>query len=130
MKTRTLQYGYEWKTADDIIAHLNERRYFLGWGETTLAEHFGTDKEFYIKADELWQKLKAAFNKEAKHYDPETNYSKLGSIGEVERREVLRTTWWDFLGGDELGDYYSLTAVIEMLHHGEQLETGTIIFGS
>ena len=130
MKTRTLQYNYEWKTVEDILAHLDEKRYFIGWGATTLAEHFGTDKEIYIKADKAWQRLKEAFNKEAKHYDPETNYSRLGSIGDVSKREVLRSVWWDAIGGAEFGDYYQIIAIVEMLHHGEQLETGTIIFGS
>ena len=130
MKTKIKQYNYEWQTAEDILAHLDEKRIFPGWGETSLAEHFGTDKEVYIKADQAWQRLKAAFNKEAKHYDPETNYSKLGSIGDVERREVLRTAWWDTIGGADFGDYYQIIAIVEMLHHGEKLETGTILFGS
>lgn len=124
------RYNYEWKTADEVIAHLHEKRDFAGWGIETLAELCGTDEESYRKADTLWQRLRAAFNKEAEHYDPETNYSKLGSVGDKARREVLRTEWWDVVKGDELGDYSQLTTIIEVLHNGEQLETGVILFGS
>jgi hypothetical protein len=81
-------------------------------------------------ANELWLKLKEAFNAEAATYDPEAYDSVLGSIGEKERREVLRSAWWNHLNGDSYGDYYVLTGIIEALHDGETLETGTIVFGS
>ena len=89
-----------------------------------------TNPETYRKAHALWLKLKDAFNAEAKTYDPEAYSSKLGSVGEVERREVLRSAWWDELSEYAEDEYYKITSIIEMLHHGEQLETGTIIFGS
>ena len=84
-------------------------------------------------ADKLWELLKTAFNKEAKHYDPETNSSRLGSIGDVGNREVMRSAWWSFLGAGKLfgeENYDRLTRIIEREHCGEQLETGKITFGS
>ena len=42
----------------------------------------------------------------------------------------MRSLWWAALNGDEYGDYDQLTAIIEMLHDGEDLQTGTIRFGS
>ena len=84
-------------------------------------------------ADKLWALLRDAFNKEAKHYDPETNISRLGSIGDVTEREVMRSAWWDFLKAGELfgeENYDRLTRIIEREHNGEQLETGKITFGS
>ena len=131
-KTSTItvpDYNFEWKTVDEVLAHLHERRHFPGWGCITLAEKFGTDEDTYRKAEIIWQRLKAAFNKEAKHYDPETNYSRLGSVGEVKEREVLRSSWWETINGDEIGDY-ELTYLVEALHYGEKLETGIIHFGS
>ena len=89
-----------------------------------------TNPEIYRKAHALWLKLKAAFNAEAETYDPEAYSSKLGSVGEVERREVLRSAWWDELSEYAEDEYFKITSIIEVLHHGEQLETGTIIFGS
>lgn len=50
----------------------------------------------------LWERLVYAFNEEAKNYDPEVYESKLGSIGEVEEREVCRSQRWAALGGEEL----------------------------
>ena len=84
-------------------------------------------------ADKLWELLKTAFNKEAKHYDPETNSSRIGSIGDVTEREVMRSAWWDFLKAGKLfgeENYDRLTRIIEREHCGEQLETGKITFGS
>lgn len=102
----------------------------------------------------LWERLVAAFNEEAKTYDPEKYDSILGSIGEVEAREVCRPNWWGALGGEELigshyenkqnrgwiskasgtapgySDYWVITHLIEDEHHGEKLETGVIYFGS
>ena len=79
------------------------------------------------RAHALWLKLK---NKEAAHYDPKTNTSKLGSIGDKSNREVVRSMWWVALEGNQYGDYDILTSIIETLHNGEQLETGKITFGS
>jgi hypothetical protein len=45
-------------------------------------------------------------------------------------QEVMRSMWWDKLGGDKYGDYDRLTKIMEALHGGEQLETGVITFGS
>ena len=101
------EYNYEWKTADEIIANMNTLRRFSGYGTASVAE-ISDDPDTIRKAHELW----------------------LGSIGDVTRREVMRSAWWETLGGDALGDYNTLTALIELLHNGEQLETGTIIFGS
>lgn len=81
-------------------------------------------------ADKVWQKLKEMFNAEAAYYDPEDNISRLGSVGPVNRREVLRGEWWAAVGGSKYGDYKTLTSIIEEQHNGEKLETGTIIFGS
>jgi len=74
------------------------------------------------RAHALWLKLKEAFNKEAAHYDPETNTSKLGSIGNKANREVLRSMWWAALEGNKYGDYDKLTSLVESLHNGERLE--------
>ena len=74
-------------------------------------------------------KIKRSFNK-AEIYDHELYDSKLGSVGPKEKREVLRTMWWDFFEGDKYGDYRTITRIIEMLHDGEELETGIIHFGS
>ena len=38
--------------------------------------------------------------------------------------------WWDLFEGDKYGDYSTITRIIEMLHDGEELETGIIHFGS
>jgi len=75
----------------------------------------------------------------------------LGSIGEVEHREVCRPDWWSALGGegligshsdhnrgwrrkgetdDKYDDYWVITPLIEEEHQGEKLESGTIYFGS
>lgn len=100
-------------------------------------------------AEVLWERLVAAFNEEAENYDPEAS-SLLGSIGEVDCREVCRPNWWKALGGEELiqshsedrgliqngrvedgyEDYWAITHLIEEAHYGEQLETGKILFGS
>ena len=88
------------------------------------------DPEIVRKAHEIWLRLRDAFNREAKGYDHELFISRLGSIGEVSRREVMRSAWWDALGGDVMGEYDTMTRIIELLHNGEQLETGTIVFGS
>lgn len=130
-KVSAKAYNYEWKTAEEVIANINTQ---IKWSKhmvCSIAELTGeTNPETYRKAHALWLKLKAAFNAEVETYDPEAYSSKLGSVGEVERREVLRSAWWDELSEYAEDEYYKITSIIEMLHHGEQLETGTIIFGS
>lgn len=126
-----LNYNYEWKTLDDILKNKKTKIYFIGFGETSLDEITdGASNKDYKAAHELWLKLKEAFNKEAEIYDFELYDSKLGSVGPKEKREVLRTMWWDFFEGDKYGDYRTITRIIEMLHDGEELETGIIHFGS
>ena len=128
----TKKYNYEWKTAQEIIANRNTRLYFEGWGMATIEQIAGSaDNKDFESAHKLWLKLKDVFNDEAKGYDP-NNYdtSKLGSVGPVGRREILRHEWWDILDGNNYGDYYTITRIIEALHHGEKLETGIILFGS
>ena len=130
-KVSAKAYNYEWKTAEEVIANINTQ---IKWSKhmvCSIAELTGeTNPETYRKAHALWLKLKAAFNAEAETYDPEAYSSKLGSVGEVERREVLRSAWWDELSEYAEDEYFKITSIIEVLHHGEQLETGTIIFGS
>ena len=130
-KVSAKAYNYEWKTAEEVIANINTQ---IKWSKhmvCSIAELTKeTNPEIYRKAHALWLKLKAAFNAEAETYDPEAYSSKLGSVGEVERREVLRSAWWDELSEYAEDEYFKITSIIEMLHHGEQLETGTIIFGS
>lgn len=75
-------------------------------------------------------KLKDAFNAEAATYDPEAYDSNLGSVGAVDRREVLRTRWWDELSTYAEDEYDDITSIIEVLHDYEVLETGRILFGS
>ncbi len=124
-------YNYEWKTADEIIANMNTTVKFPTFGIGSVAEKTGvTNPETYRKAHALWLKLKDAFNAEAKTYNPEAYDSKLGSVGKVERREVLRTRWWDELSEYDEDEYYSITSIIEVLHDHEKLETGRILFGS
>lgn len=110
-----------------------------------------TNKEQLKIAGILWERLKKEFNEEAKTYDPEAYDSRLGSVGEVENREVCRPDWWKALGGekliksasenrqmfipgekltDDFYDYWEITHLIEGEHYGEQLETGRITFGS
>ncbi len=130
-KVSAKAYNYEWKTAEEVIANINTQ---IKWSKhmvCSIAELTKeTNPEIYRKAHALWLKLKAAFNAEAEAYDPEAYSSKLGSVGEVERREVLRSAWWDELSEYAEDEYFKITSIIEVLHHGEQLETGTIIFGS
>ncbi len=130
-KVSAKAYNYEWKTAEEVIANINTQ---IKWSKhmvCSIAELTKeTNPEIYRKAHALWLKLKAAFNAEAETYDPEAYSSKLGSVGEVERREVLRSAWWDELSEYAEDEYFKITSIIEVLHHGEQLETGTIIFGS
>lgn len=124
-------YNYEWQTDEEIVANAHTKRSFHGREETTLADIIGTDDaEVFRQAHKLWLKLKAAFNKEGADYDPALCNSILGSVGSKECREVMRSLWWAALNGDEYGDYDQLTAIIEMLHDGEDLQTGTIQFGS
>lgn len=131
MRREDMTYRYEWTTADEIIRNLHTIRYFAGWGTTTVAELTGIENpETHKKAYALWLKLKEAFNAEASDYEPEAYNSRLGSVGEVERREVLRSEWWETLNGDSYGDYGELTLIIEVMHNGETLETGKILFGS
>ena len=125
-------YNYEWTTEELIIANRGTERQFRGWGDWKTLNKIAnnpTDQECSM-AHALWLKLKDAFNKEAKHYDPETSLSRLGSIGTKNDREVMRSMWWDLLDGDRYGDYDKLTTIIEALHGGEQFETGRISFGS
>lgn len=129
-----MRYNHGWTTADEIIA--NKHKKLFPWDDQVLsiAEIVETDDDQNFKnAHELWLKLKDAFNKEAKHYDPETNMSRLGSIGDKSEREVMRSMWWDFLkAGKAYGEesYDVLTFIIEILYGRMQLETGTILFGS
>lgn len=99
----------------------------------------------------LWERLVKAFNEEAKTYDPKAYNSILGSVGDVNYREVCRPDWWKALGGEQLigsksenrgwinlkkgvetgfDDHWAITHLIEEEHYGEHLETGTIYFGS
>ena len=124
-------YNYEWKTAEEVIANIHTVVKFQTFGIGSVAEKTGvTEPETYRKAHELWLKLKDAFNAEASTYNPDAYDSKLGSVGKVERREVLRSAWWDELSEYSEEEYCDITSIIEILHHGEKLETGTIIFGS
>ena len=124
-------YNYEWQTDEEIVANAHTKMSFHGREETTLADIIGTDDaEVFRQAHKLWLKLKEAFNKEDADYDPALCNSILGSVGSKECREVMRSLWWAALNGDEYGDYDQLTAIIEMLHDGEDLQTGTIQFGS
>ena len=124
-------YNYEWQTDEEIVAKAHTKRSFHGREETILADIIGTDDaEVFRQANKLWLKLKEAFNKEGADYDPALCNSILGSVGSKECREVMRSLWWAALNGDEYGDYDQLTAIIEMLHDGEDLQTGTIRFGS
>lgn len=124
-------YNYEWKTLIDVLKNKDTKVTFRGYSETTLNEitDGATDNDYKV-AHELWLKLKEAFNAEAEIYNNKMYQSKIGSVGPIERREVLRSMWWDFVDGDSYGDYRVLTNIIEMLHDGEQLETGIIYFGS
>jgi hypothetical protein len=128
---KMINYNYEWKTLDKILKNKKTKVAFRGYHETSLDEITdGASNKDYKIAHELWLKLKEAFNKEAEIYDHELYQSKLGSVGEKERREVLRSMWLDFVEGDKHGEYRKITSIIEMLHDGEQLETGIILFGS
>jgi hypothetical protein len=129
---KTGPYDYSLNSEDDIIANKHTRFRFRGWGAPKSIMEIAdnpTDQDLAF-ANDLWLKLKAAFNKEAKHYDPETNTSRLGSIGDKAKREVMRSMWWNLLEGDRYGDYDTITRIIEALHYGEKLATGTILFGS
>ncbi len=125
------EYNYEWMTAEEVVANINTP---IKWAKNTIcpiAQLTGTaDPETYRKAHSLWLKLKDAFNAEAVTYDPKVYDSRLGSVGEVGRREVLRSAWWDAVSEYPEEDYDTLTAIVEILHHGETLETGKILFGS
>lgn len=124
-------YNYEWKTAEEIINNMNTEVNFPTFGTGTLAKITGvTDENTYRKAHELWLKLKEEFNAEAKTYVPTAYNSKLGSVGDTKRREVLRACWWDALSNQDEEDYYDITSIIEVLHDHETLETGKILFGS
>lgn len=127
-KSQVDDYQYEWVTAEQLIENIHTQRRF--GGSVGSISDYTEDPEEVRNAHELWLRLRDAFNKEAKGYDPEVFISRLGSVGEVQRREVMRSAWWETVGGDEFGDYVKLTRLIEMLHHGEKLETGTILFGS
>jgi hypothetical protein len=124
-------YNYEWKSLKDILENKKTLINFRGYRETSLDEitNGATDKDYEV-AHELWLKLKDAFNKEAELYNNKLYQSKLGSVGPINKREVLRTMWWDFVDGDSYGDYRTIINIIEMLHDGEELETGIIYFGS
>ena len=123
-------YNYEWKSLKDILENKKTLINFRGYRETSLDEitNGATDKDYEV-AHELWLKLKDAFNKEAELYNNKLYQSKLGSVGPINKREVLRTMWWDFVDGDSYGDYRTIINIIEMLHDGEELETGIIYFG-
>jgi hypothetical protein len=130
MATKT--YNYEWKTAEKILANRKKELYFRGWGITTLDEiASSTNPEDFKNAHKLWLKLKRVFNQEAAGYvRNDFRTTMLGSIGDVETREVTRADWWRALGGDSYGDYDIITRIIEALHNGQMLETGEILFGS
>lgn len=124
-------YNYEWKTEDEVIANLHTVVKFPTFGIGSVAKMTRvTDPETYRKAHKLWLKLKDAFNAEAATYNPEAYDSNLGSVGKVERREVLRTSWWDELSEYGEEEYSDITSIIEVLHDYEPLETGRILFGS
>ena len=124
-------YDYKWNTVEEILKNKDTKLEFRGWGETTLNNvSDNASDEVYKIAHELWLRLKDAFNEEETLYDNPLYQSRLGSIGEKNRREVLRSLWWDFLNGDDHGDYRRVTRIIELLHDGEKLESGTIHFGS
>ena len=124
-------YKYEWKTAEEVIANMDTVVKFPTFGVGSVAKKTGvTNPETYRKAHELWLKLKDAFNAEAPTYDPEAYESNLGSVGAVDRREVLRTSWWDELSTYAEDEYDDITSIIEVLHDYEVLETGRILFGS
>lgn len=124
-------YNYEWKTADEIIKNMNTLVKFPTFGTGTIAKITGvTDENTYRKAHELWLKLKDAFNAEAETYEPTAYNSRLGSVGDIKRREVLRTRWWDELSNYNEEEYDDITSIIEVLHDYENLETGKILFGS
>ena len=124
-------YNYEWKSLKDILENKKTLINFRGYRETSLDEitNGATDNDYKV-AHELWLKLKEAFNKEAELYNNKLYQSKLGSVGPINKREVLRTMWWDFVDGDSYGDYRTIINIIEMLHDGDELETGIIYFGS
>lgn len=124
-------YNYEWKSLEDILDNKTTEVNFRGYSKTSLNDITdGASDDVYKVANDLWLKLKDAFNKEAEIYEHELYISKIGSVGPTEKREVLRSLWWDFVEGDKHGDYRTLTSIIEMLHDGEKLETGIIHFGS
>lgn len=125
------KYNYEWKTLNDILENKKTLINFRGYRETSLDEitDGATDNDYKV-AHELWLKLKDAFNAEAEIYNNKMYQSKIGSVGPIDKREVLRSMWWDFVDGDSHGDYRKITGIIEMLHDGEKLETGAIYFGS
>jgi hypothetical protein len=87
--------------------------------------------EVYEIADKAWEILKTEFNKEVQYFE---EYSWIGSIGTVDRREVCRGSWYDFVNDQcpEIDDkyYWPITSIIEEEHGGEWLETGMIMFGS
>lgn len=125
------KYNYQWQTIEEILNNKDNKVTFRGWRETTLREisDDATDKDFQ-NAHNLWLKLKDEFNKEAIDYDSEACDSLLGSVGDLEEREVLRSDWWRLLEGNQYGDYRTITRIIEVLHDGEKLEAGIIYFGS
>lgn len=129
------KYNYEWETINQVLKNKDTVCYFQGWGELSLRKlidmfHPETTDEDIKNARKLWLKLKDAFNKEAQWYNENEYNSSLASVGNIKRREVCRPNWWDALGGDKYGDYRIITMIIEFLHNGEELETGTILFGS
>jgi hypothetical protein len=127
------KYNYQWQTIEQILANQNTKVEFSGRYATTLAEITDNAPEtIYQEAHETWQRLKTKFNQEAPTYEPESYTSKLGSIGTVEDREVRRSAWWDECKGENAKEenYHQITRLIEVLHCGEQLETGIIRFGS
>ena len=127
-KVSAKAYNYEWKTAEEVIANINTQ---IKWSKhmvCSIAELTKeTNPETYRKAHALWLKLKDAFNAEAKTYNPEAYSSKLGSVGKVERREVLRSAWWDELSEYSEEEYSDITSIIEILHHGEKLDRKSVV---
>jgi len=128
-------YNYEWKTVNDIISNLDTKVVFRDWDNevVTLREIFRRFESTDVLKDvkythSIWLKIKNAFNEEASSYDENAFDSVLQSTGSVCRREISSSKCWDLFGGDDYGDYSIIAAIIGILHHGEELETGTILF--
>ena len=130
-------YNYEWKTINDIISNLDTKVVFKEWDNEVvmLREIFrrfeSTDVLKDVEnAQVVWLRIKNAFNEETSSYDENAFDSVLQSTDSVSRREVSSSKCWELFGGDEFGEYSIIAAMIGILHHGEGLETGTMLFCS